>query len=322
MAATLRMEDSVFPQNLTLAQAARRLGHARSLRHPFAGGTSREVLLGELVAALTGTADAYLGYTDGAWPTYAAVRARFPSKPVLPMAVFSSGVAEGYDGEPGDITAAAMPGCVQRSLAAGMWRPVVYASVSNMGGYLAALHGAGLNQAAHFRLLSAHYGAGKHICGPATCDLISVPMDGTQWTDATVGSGGSRIDESALNPDFFGGTVSATGPASWDAADKTAFAAQMASVGVRDAGALAVLWWLTHGLSGATTGMTPGQMAQVQAFHDAAAALVPPLPTLAEFAAAVVAALPPAAVGGVTKADVEAAVGAEFAKAFPGPAPA
>jgi hypothetical protein len=309
MAATLRMEDSIFPQNMTLEQSAAHLGFE-------AGSLQLETVLTVLASQLTGAADAYLGYTDGAWPTYAAVRARFPSKPVLPMAVFSSGLAQGYDGEPGDITPAAMPGCVKRSLAAGMWRPVVYASVSNMPAYLSALHGAGLNQAAHFRLLSAHYGAGKHICGPATCGLISVPMDGTQWTDAAAGAGGTLIDESALNLGFFGGNVSATGPASWDAADRAAFAAAINAD--RDYGATATLWWLTHAVQGAVTpAMNPAQVADVKAFRAAVLALVPALPTLAEFAAAVVAALPPAAVGGLTRADVEAAVGAEFAKAFP-----
>jgi hypothetical protein len=316
VAANLRMEDSIFPQNLTLDEAARRIGVTQVM-------LTRESLIDGMVARLTGTADAYLGYTDGAWPTYAAVRARFPGKPVLGMAVFASGLAEGYDGEAGDVTQAQMPGCVKRSIAAGYARPVVYASVSAMGGYLAAVSGAGIPRSG-VRLLSAHYGAGKHVCGPASCGLVSVAMDGTQWTDTAPGAGGSLIDESTLAPGFFGGTVSATGPASWDAADKAAFAAQVSAN--RNIVAEATLWWLNNAVAGnVTTGMTPAQAAQVKAFHDAVHALVPvipPLPTLAELAAAVVAALPPAAMGGLTKNDVEAAVEDAFARAFPGPAPA
>jgi hypothetical protein len=150
-------------------------------------------------------ADAYLCYTDGNWPTYAAVKARFGgSAHILPMAVFSSSPpVEGYDGEPGDILPAAMPGPVRRSLDAGIHRPVVYASASNVPAYLAALASAGISRS-QIRLLSAHYGAGKHICGPATCAYPGVPAcDGTQWRDTAPGTGSSLVDESLLLPDFF-----------------------------------------------------------------------------------------------------------------------
>jgi hypothetical protein len=304
---TLRMEDSIFPQNLTLDEAAVRLG-----TYPDA---SLDVILEALAATLTSDADAYLGYTDGNWPTYAAVLARFPSKPVLSMAVFASGLAEGYDGEPGDITPAAMPGCVRKSLAAGYRLPVVYASVSNVPAYLAALHAAGLAQGSDFRLLSAHYGSGQHVCGPATCGWPGVPAcDGTQWTDAGAGAAGSLIDLSALNDDFFtGGAVSATGPASWDAADKTAFAA--ITDANRDYTAAAGLWWLDKALRNTvTTGMSAPQAALVRDAHAALTALLPAVPDADEIAAAVVAALPPGTAG-LTQEDVEAAVRAVFAEA-------
>ena len=162
-------------------------------------------MLDELAARLTPDADAYLAYTDGEWPTLAAVRARFPHSRILAMSVFPQDLAEGYDGEPGDITPAQMPGCVKRSLAAGIWRPVVYASASNMPGYLDALGAAGLRRG-QVRVLTAHYAGYRHVCGPGTCNYPGVPAcDGTQWTDQAPGAGGSRIDESVLLPGFFDG---------------------------------------------------------------------------------------------------------------------
>lgn len=157
------------------------------------------------VANLTDAADAYLGYVNGRWPTYPAVVARFPGKPVLSLAVSADADAEGCDCEAGNLTPAQVPGWVKRQLARGLTQPVVYASASAMAGVLSALKAAGI-QRTQVRLLSAHYGAGKHICGPNTCAYPGVPAcDGTQWTDKAPGTGGSRIDESILQDGFFSG---------------------------------------------------------------------------------------------------------------------
>jgi hypothetical protein len=162
-------------------------------------------------ANLTGGADAYLGYVDGHWATLPAVQSRFPRAHLLTMAVFPSDNAMGCDREPGDLAVTDVAGWVKRQLARGVWRPVVYASASNMGACLAALEQAGIARA-NVRLLSAHYGAGKHICGPSTCAYPGVPpCDGTQWTDVAPGANGSLIDESLLEDDFFdGGNVALT----------------------------------------------------------------------------------------------------------------
>jgi hypothetical protein len=147
-------------------------------------------------------ADAYLGYVDGHWANAAAVKAKFPGKPVLTMAVFASSDAEGADCETGDMMPAQIPGWVKRQAARGVHRPVVYASASVIPAVLAALTGAGIARA-DVRLLSAHYST-RHICGPATCAYPGVPAcDGTQWRDNAPGAGGSQVDESALLDDFF-----------------------------------------------------------------------------------------------------------------------
>jgi|ERR1022692_2078097 hypothetical protein len=164
---TLTMQDSIYPQNLTPG------------------------------------ADAYLAYVNGKWPTYKAVVARFPGKHVLGMAVTAGVDAEGCDCEQWDLTAGQVPPFVKAQMARGVYRPVVYASASNIPAVLADLTAAGIPRS-DIRLLSAHYGAGEHICGPAGCKYPGVPpCDGTQWTDAAPGAGGSKIDQSWLLANFF-----------------------------------------------------------------------------------------------------------------------
>lgn len=155
-------------------------------------------------ANLTPGADAYLGYVDGSWPTYSAVKQRFGnSAHVLSLAVFPASDAEGCDCENGDLLTAQVPAWAARQVLRGVHRPVVYASVSAMPLIAATLDAAGLARPA-VRLLSAHYGIGSHICGPGTCRWPGVPaMDGTQWTDHAPGASGSLIDESILLDDFF-----------------------------------------------------------------------------------------------------------------------
>ena len=148
-------------------------------------------------------ADAYLGYVDGNWADFQAEVAKFPHAHVLSMAVFPRDDAAGCDREPGDLALGDIAVWVKRQIAHGAWRPVVYASVSGMDFCIQALRVAGVALPA-VRLLTAHYGAGKHICGPATCKLVTVAVDGTQWRDNAPGVGGSLVDESVLRDDFFG----------------------------------------------------------------------------------------------------------------------
>ena len=149
-------------------------------------------------------ADAYLGYVDGAWPTHDRVKAMFPGVPVLGLTVLPGVRADGCDCESGDLTIAQVPAFVRAELDARAWRPVVYMSAANMRPVTATLGAAGIARS-QVRLLSAHYGAGKHICGPGTCGYPRA--DGTQWTDTAPGLNGSLIDESLLSPGFFGATA-------------------------------------------------------------------------------------------------------------------
>lgn len=165
------------------------------------------------VGDLPGGYDAYLGYADGDYPTAAELTRRFPAAHKVILTVTGQMLnCDGCDCEPGNLNAADMRMWVQRKLQLmPAVRPVVYASVKGkpnfgMGDVLAALSRNGIGRS-RVRLLSAHYGQGPHICGPATCGEIGVPMDGTQWTDeyrVTVDGTTRIIDMSVLLPGFFG----------------------------------------------------------------------------------------------------------------------
>lgn len=152
---------------------------------------------------LTPGADAYLGYVDGAFANFSQVKAKFPHALILSLAVFAQHDADGCDCEAGDLMPWQVGPWVKRQLARGAWRPVVYCSASVVPTVLADILVAGLHRG-QIRLWSAHYGAGKHICGPKTCAFPGVPdCDGTQWTDKAPGTGPRPIDESILLPGFF-----------------------------------------------------------------------------------------------------------------------
>ncbi|HMH92930.1 MAG TPA: hypothetical protein VK586_17820, partial [Streptosporangiaceae bacterium] len=110
------------------------------------------------VANLPVGADAYLGYVDGRFATFPALKRAFPASHLLDLAVFSSGDATGCDCEPGDLRPDQVPGWVARQIARGVYRPVVYASASAMPGVLAVMEAAGIHRSL-VRVLTAHYGA-------------------------------------------------------------------------------------------------------------------------------------------------------------------
>jgi hypothetical protein len=145
--------------------------------------------------------NAYLGYADGEFHTAAALAAKFPASPRIILTV--TGTPPGCDGadvESGDLRPG--DGCLwaeEKLRVAPGSRPVLYASVSTMPLVLRSMSDLDINRP-RVRLLSAHYGAGEHICGPATCKLIGTPMDGTQW----LRGGNGQPDISVLNDDFFG----------------------------------------------------------------------------------------------------------------------
>lgn len=154
-------------------------------------------------------APAYAGYVDGAYANVTEIRAQHPAAHILTIAVFPEHDADCLDVETGDATPADTPAWVQRQLARGVNRPVIYCSASIVAEVLDILAADGISRP-QIRLWSAHYDAGQHICGPSTC-AYTVPggqvitaCDGTQWTDTALGR---NLDESILADTFFDATA-------------------------------------------------------------------------------------------------------------------
>lgn len=145
--------------------------------------------------------DAYAGYVDGRYENFDAVKAKFPDALILSIDVNATNTAaECLDVEPGDATNALAVQWVLAKIRAKALLIALYTSVSNMDALVAAMTAAGIPRTA-YKLWSAHYGYGAHICGPGTCGLTKWACDGTQFTDTAFGD---SLDESLLQIDFFG----------------------------------------------------------------------------------------------------------------------
>ena len=152
---------------------------------------------------------AFLAYVDGDWPTASKVRAMFPDAHLLTLTVTGdTDDADGCDQETGDLTPNSAAAWLKHQLLSGKQRPVLYASRDNVPLTLAILAPLGTGRA-DIRILTAHYGEGNHICSPAACGA-TFTADGTQWSDSTPGVGGTLIDLSSLDDDFFGAPAPVT----------------------------------------------------------------------------------------------------------------
>ncbi len=153
------------------------------------------------VSEIPTSARAAAGYVGGSWPTFESgdLRRHLPRARLVSIAVASRHDAEALDVEPGDATPADAPAWVRRQQARDIPRPIVYASASEMVAVLAALAAAGIRRE-DVRVWTAHVGAGKHICGPASCGLINTKADATQWTWTALGR---NLDESVCRPSFW-----------------------------------------------------------------------------------------------------------------------
>jgi Putative peptidoglycan binding domain len=171
-----------------------------------------------LTVNLPGGYPAYLGYTDGFWPTVTELEKLFPHARLVSLTV-RGGKAMGCDVESGDLTPAGGVQWADDAIRAGQFRPVIYASASTMvTGIVPGLEKLKVPLAS-VRLISAHYGAGEHVCGPSTCKYeqggqVIPSMDGTQWTDTFAGVNGAAIDMSSLSDNFFCGPPPAS--VSWE----------------------------------------------------------------------------------------------------------
>jgi hypothetical protein len=142
--------------------------------------------------------DALAGYVDGFWPTY-TVLDRFapPGIDLLSIAVFPQDNADCLDVETGDATNGQAPPWFARQVARGAAKPCLYTSAGNAQALINVMAAAGHTRSS-YRLWSAHYQAGEHICRPGGCGFPQA--DGTQWADTV---NGLSVDQSLLSASFF-----------------------------------------------------------------------------------------------------------------------
>jgi len=162
------------------------------------------------VGSLPAGAEAYAGYTDGAYANASAIQARFPHAKVLTISVYAGGPGSALDVEPFDAT---------NSQAATKRYAVYYTSASNAAALVNMLTSYGIFRNT-YKLWTAHYTGVAHICGPTSCGYPAV-ADGTQYAS------NNDFDTSILDDDFFGATASSQSvPTTKEADDMTPAVAQ------------------------------------------------------------------------------------------------
>ncbi len=159
------------------------------------------------------TSQAVAGYVDGDYLTYWRVVARCPNALHLSIAVFAENDAECLDIERGNATPPEAPEWVQRQLARGVHRPVIYAQVSTMPTIVSLLEARGIPTSA-VRFWTAHYNGVPHFCRGELCGYgLQIQADATQWTDRALGV---TLDESVCADTFFGSPLPPPDPNHYD----------------------------------------------------------------------------------------------------------
>lgn len=160
---------------------------------------SSVIFFDDVDVSLLPQADYYAGYADGIFANIAAIHARFPSAGILSIAVKATDVADALDVEAGDAVNSQVVAWFKLSLSKGVTKPCVYTSASNVNTIVGLFNTAGIPRTS-YRLWSAHYGLGSHICGPTTCKATEFACDATQFTDTAEGK---SLDESVALSTFF-----------------------------------------------------------------------------------------------------------------------
>lgn len=144
-----------------------------------------------------GVGDEEAGYVNGRWPTYSAVVARFPGKPVLSIAVTADVRAAALDIETGDANNAQAAGWYHGWTPGLVSKPILYTSASNVPALIEAMAADGIGRAEYY-IWSAHYTGVAHICSPV-CHFGNWNADLTQWTDK-IGGDESLVQDYVFAP--------------------------------------------------------------------------------------------------------------------------
>lgn len=142
------------------------------------------------VATIPRNAQAVAGYVDGKYRTFSEVLKHFfPHAHCISISVFGN-YAQCLDIEPGNVAPSAAGPWARDMLERGVWKPILYASLSEMEAVLASLHAHRIRRD-QVRLWVAHYTYHPHI--PAGYDAC-------QWTDR---ADGRNLDQSLVAPSFW-----------------------------------------------------------------------------------------------------------------------
>lgn len=144
---------------------------------------------------------AYAGYVDGHvgnQPNYQYLVNTFPHAKHLSITVLNN-KAMCADVETGAMSKADIYGWIKSGKAVKPG-PYIYTSASNVDSVVTTMAANGFARTS-YKIWSAHYGSGEHICGPHSCGLTKTAVDGTQWTNSYLGR---HLDASILSDNFFG----------------------------------------------------------------------------------------------------------------------
>lgn len=155
------------------------------------------------------TVEAVAAYGNGRFANYVVAREEFPQAHILQIDVTGQGIGEAGDFEPGDLGYDQVGNWARQRMAAGVWRPVIYFSVSNWGTVVNSLAAAGVPRTS-VRLWTAHYNGEPHLCSAACGYGVSDTADATQWASSDAAGtlpamyAGRNLDVSVTADDFWG----------------------------------------------------------------------------------------------------------------------
>jgi hypothetical protein len=124
--------------------------------------------------------DAIAAYGNGSYANYNLARRQFPRLHLLEIDVTGAGIGNAGDFEPGDMSYQHAGRWAKGRIAAGVWRPALYFSVSNWKKIMSSLKDAGIPRS-DVRIWTAHYSGKEHRCSSACGFGVTGTADATQW---------------------------------------------------------------------------------------------------------------------------------------------
>src|SRR3954447_21717089 len=129
--------------------------------------------------------DAVAAYGNGSYTNYDVARRQFPRLRLLEIDVSGAGIGNAGDFEPGDMSYAHAGRWAKARLAAGVWRPVLYFSVSHWQEVMRSLADFGVPRS-DVRIWTAHYTGKEHRCSSACGFGVTGSADATQWGSSDI----------------------------------------------------------------------------------------------------------------------------------------